>query len=339
MEKSKVNNVISKTLLFIIMMIYVVLFEKIFGEDNVKIGITILITTLMLLTEDLTQNSFKNFVILLFINLVTGLAAYLAANNLYAAIILNFLILSLIGYFFSYKMTKGLILPFGLQYLFMLYGPVYGDSLKKRWFSLIAGACIVMVSQFIFHAKKRINDNSISSVINIKGRRSNNIYKNVDIFGFAVKIHTVRASYAIRIGILTAFTAFLVQYFHLAEGRWMVYTIFSVTELYSENTKIKAVKRLQGTIIGALVLLAFFYFVRSSALRGLSILVVGFLNSFVSDYRDQMILTTISAVTPVALVAGSKYAVFERLLYVFIGIIIALIANKIILSKSKEDYA
>ncbi|MBM6839843.1 hypothetical protein H9X77_16915 [Clostridium saudiense] len=67
------------------------------------------------------------------------------------------------------------------------------------------------------------------------------------------------------------------------------------------------------------------------------ILVVGYLNSFAEDYRDIVVLVTISAVAPLALTTGSLYAVLERIMYVIIGIILALIANRFILRKSKSD--
>lgn len=71
-------------------------------------------------------------------------------------------------------------------------------------------------------------------------------------------------------------------------------------------------------------------FIKNSTLKSLIFLFVGYLNSFAVDYRDMMILVTISAVAPVALTNGSIYAVLNRLLYVFIGLILALIANKLI---------
>ena len=67
------------------------------------------------------------------------------------------------------------------------------------------------------------------------------------------------------------------------------------------------------------------------------ILVVGYLNSFAEDYRDVVVLVTISAVAPLALTTGSFYAVLERIIYVIIGIILALIANALILKKSEKD--
>ena len=117
----------------------------------------------------------------------------------------------------------------------------------------------------------------------------------------------------------------------------MVYTIFSLKELYSENCKIKAVKRIQGTIIGALIVVIAFMFIKSPALRGIIILIAGYLNSFAVDYRDMIVLTTISAIAPIAITNGSVEVALERLMYVAIGTILALLANRFILRKTKAD--
>lgn len=339
MDKASLKkNIISKTVLFLIIMILVVMFNLLFGEDNTLVGVTTVITILMLLGKDLTQNPVKNFLILLGINLALGISSFIAANNVWVGIIIDFSVLSLIGYYFSYAMTKGLILPYGLQYLFMLNSPVDGHIFVKRIYALIFGAIIIMISQFIVNAKKNNVFKKENSIIGFNKDEIDSVYKEYALFGKKVKIHTIRASYAIRVGLLTAITSFIALYFKLPEGRWMIYTIFSLTELYSENCKIRAWKRLQGTIIGSAVVIVAFMFIKNPALRGLIILIAGYLSSFASDYRDVMILATISAITPLAITNGSVYIALKRIMYVIIGTILALLANKFILRKSQKEH-
>ncbi|MDU6341574.1 MAG: FUSC family protein [Clostridium sp.] len=339
MDKASLKkNIISKTVLFLIIMILVVMFNLLFGEDNTLVGVTTVITILMLLGKDLTQNPVKNFLILLGINLALGISSFIAANNVWVGIIIDFSVVSLIGYYFSYAMTKGLILPYGLQYLFMLNSPVDGHIFVKRIYALIFGAIIIMISQFIVNVKKNNVFKKENSIIGFNKDEIDSVYKEYALFGKKVKIHTIRASYAIRVGLLTAITSFIALYFKLPEGRWMIYTIFSLTELYSENCKIRAWKRLQGTIIGSAVVIVAFMFIKNPALRGLIILIAGYLSSFASDYRDVMILATISAITPLAITNGSVYIALKRIMYVIIGTILALLANRFILRKSQKEH-
>jgi len=325
-------------MLFLLIIILVSIFKLLFGEENTLVGVTTVITILMLLGKNLTQKPLKNFAILLGLNLALGIGSFIAVKNIGLGIIINFSTLSLIGYYFSYAMTKGLIVPYGLQYLFMLNTPVDGDAFIKRIYALIFGAVIIMISQFIVNLKKNNAFQKESSIIGFNEDEIDNIYKEYQAFGKKIELHNIRASYAIRIGILTAITHFIVLYFNLEQGRWMVYTIFSLTELYSENCKVRAWKRLQGTIIGCVIVILTFVFIKSPSLRGLIILIAGYLSSFATDYRDIIILATISAVTPLALINGSLQVALERIMYVIIGIILALLANRFILRKSQKEY-
>ena len=338
MEQFNLKNIIFKTIFFLVIMAYILTFQAIFGSENLLIGVSTLVTLLMLLSKDLTKDPVHNFLELLFINLAMGIGGYISYQNVWLGIIVDFMVISLIAYYFSYAMTKGLIVPLGLQYLFIINTPVYGKEFITRLIGLGAGAVFVMISQFIINTKKNSSLKKESTLISINGRKSDKLYVTVKIFGRDVKIHKIRASYAIRVGILTALTSFFVNYFKLAEGRWMTYTIFSLTELYSENTEIKAKQKIQGTIIGVVILLVLFYFVKSKTLRTIMMLLAGYLNSFAVDYKDMMILITITAVAPVALSSGEEYAVIQRIFYVIVGVILALCANKLILRKSKADY-
>lgn len=337
-KKSFGKKIVSSTILFICIILFVGVFKLIFGDENTSVGVTTIIALLILMGKDLTKKPIKNLVLLLAINLYTGIAVFIAANNMWVGIIVDFISLSLLGYYLGYTLTKALILPYGLQYLFMLFEPVYGIHFVKRLLGLAFAAVLIMASQYLVNRKSK-NLNKESELIIIEEDKSDSVYKEVSIFGRKVKVHTIRASYAMRIGILVALTTFLTQFFKLNEGRWMAYTVFSVTEFYSANCRIRAKKRIQGTIIGVIIVMILFLFIKSTALRGLIILVAGYLNSFFDNYRDIMILTTISAVTPIALSNGSIYAVVERLTFVIIGVILALIFNMFNKAISKEKAA
>ncbi len=59
---------------------------------------------------------------------------------------------------------------------------------------------------------------------------------------------------------------------------------------------------------------------------------------YFEDYRDTMICVTVLAVASLAITNGTLKARFQELyLFLFIGIIISLIGNKIILSDYEED--
>ena len=425
------NKIIGNTLIFIIIMIYLGIFRSVFGGANSLVGITVITAVLMLTQRDLTAEPIKNFLTLLLVNVMTGVFSYIAVNNLWIGIPLNLIALFVIAYTFSSNIKGLVVIPFGLQYLFMISEPVYGIDFEKRMIALVFGAFFVMAIQFVVN-KKKLEKTFNPSIINIidslietislpeyllepspyvMGRlidtlrddedTGNVLFKNIDNLkkiiydkrkkGFYLnrgtkevvdivwilerislnlhkdciyknkefnkylksylseikfsienkkysinykefygnldedmlevkktiddlvininqlmkienmkkhdfhikapkhfskleiakkdfKIDSLRVSYALRLAILGAFTLFLTKFFNLAEGRWMVYTIFALIQPYKEVTIRKSKDRIQGTIIGVLLVIVVFMIFKNTQVRMLSILFMGYLN-------------------------------------------------------------
>lgn len=150
-------------------------------------------------------------------------------------------------------------------------------------------------------------------------------------------IKSLRFSLGFRIAIAVTFSIFITQYLKLEQGKWMVYTVFVLIQPYYENCKIKARQRIEGTIIGGLIVLISFSFVEGSNLRLAIIMIAGYLNPFFSNYRDMAITFTVSAVASAALSGGTFMFVVTRIAFVLIGTGIALFVNKFILPFKIED--
>lgn len=320
MVKKFTNN----TLLFLFIIAFVKGFAVLFGSDNSLVGVTLVIALLVLMTKDLTEKPMENLLKLLFLNITLGIFSHISSGNLWLGLMLNFSTLGIMGYILSSDLTKMIIVPFGLEYLFMLYTPVMGDAFIKRIISLIAGSILIMAIQLVFHRKNK--NMKKAEVVN-----NDEEYWSFKILGKGYRIHKIRGGYAIRIGLLTSITAFIVGFLKLNQGRWMVYTIFSLTELYSHQCKVRAKERLQGTIIGTLVTLGLFMLIKDTAIRGAIVLVGGYLDTYTTNYRDKIICVTISVVASVSLMNGMLLTAVERITYVFLGVILSLLVNKFIL--------
>lgn len=485
------NKIIGNTLIFIIIMIYLGIFRSVFGGANSLVGITVITAVLMLTQRDLTAEPIKNFLTLLLVNVMTGVFSYIAVNNLWIGIPLNLIALFVIAYTFSSNIKGLVVIPFGLQYLFMISEPVYGIDFEKRMIALVFGAFFVMAIQFVVN-KKKLEKAFNPSIINIidslietislpeyllepspyvMGRlidtlrddedTGNVLFKNIDNLkkiiydkrkkGFYLnrgtkevvdivwilerislnlhkdciyknpefnkylksylseikfsienkkysinykefygnldedmlevkktiddlvininqlmkienmkkhdfhikapkhfskleiakkdfKIDSLRVSYALRLAILGAFTLFLTKFFNLAEGRWMVYTIFALIQPYKEVTIRKSKDRIQGTIIGVLLVIVVFMIFKNTQVRMLSILFMGYLNPYAQRYRNMVICITFSAVASLAITENITVILGgERLFFVAIGVIIALIGSKYIIPYNIEN--
>lgn len=319
-----VKKITNNTLLFLFIIAFVKGFVVLFGSENSLVGVTLVIELLVLMTKDLTEKTMENFIKLLVLNITLGIFSHISSGNLWLGLMLNFLTLGIIGYLLSFDLNKMIIVPFGLEYLFMLYTPVAGDAFIKRIIGLVAGSILIMATQFVFHRK----NNNIKKAEVINNDEDYLIFK---ILGKGYRIHKIRGGYAIRIGLLTSITVFIVGFLKLSQGRWMVYTIFSLTELYSHQCKVRAKERLQGTIIGTIITLGLFMLIKDVAVRGAIVLMGGYLDTYTTNYRDKIICVTISVVASVSLTNGMMLTAFERITYVFLGIILSLLVNKFVL--------
>lgn len=321
--------------MFLFIIVFVKVFSDIFGEKNTLVGVSILIALLVLLQEDLTIKPIYNFFSILILSEVLAIFSYLANENIYLGFCLTFLSLFIIGYLLSYNLNKILIVPFGLQYLFMLYTPVQGYLFTKRLIGLAVGCIIIMISQFILNRKRSKVNKRPKLLQDIKQAKDE--YKNINIFGKTFNIHYIRGTYAIRIGLVTAISSFIVNYFSLEQGRWIVYTVFSLTELYSEHCIERSKQRFQGTIIGTILILILFIFIKDNALRGLLVLGAGYMDSFTKNYRQKMICVTVSVIASVSITNGTLITAIERIVFVTIGIIIALVIDRIVFHNKENQ--
>ncbi|MGL4336174.1 MAG: FUSC family protein [Turicibacter sp.] len=148
----------------------------------------------------------------------------------------------------------------------------------------------------------------------------------------------IRFGYGIRLGILVALTSFITTYFNLEYGVWLVYTVFAITQPFIEFTVTKAKKRMVGTIVGASVVFILFSLIQDNSLRMMILLMAGYLMSYMTDYRNIVIFITMASICSAGIeIANPSFIVLNRLFYIFIGIVIAVIVNKIFLKSTYAD--
>lgn len=476
------KQIISKTLLFIAIVLFVAGFESVFGKVNSLVGVAIVIGVLMYLDRDLTAHPWKNFLGLLGVNLLQGIFAYIAAINLWFAIPLNFIALFIVGFFFTNDLKNPLFTIFGLQYIFLLAAPVTSTDLPLRLLALATGAVIIILSQLLFNKNKLAkegnkhisqmcqnligklekmtisedsseNNQAINTSIKhlreviydkrIKGYYLSNegrlrlkisvclekifllieqlpeksyktelipqiikelqklndfavkddvqasdlselsslqkkydsmlIYKLIKNFQLlyiilqelktvskeelnkidspvdipltyktsyqlftSIDRNSVRFTYAIRIGLLITLAAFIWDYFDLEYGRWLLFTVFSVTQPYAEMAKFRFTERLIGTLIGAVIFLILFGIVQDQSARLFLVAFLGYLQVYATSYRTKILTVTLCVLSTAALTGDPTIQTVERIIYVIIGIIIGMIANRLVLPHSLE---
>lgn len=99
------KKIITQTILFVMIVLFVSTFQNIFGEVNSLIGVSTVVASLVLLEKNLTHNPVISFLELLTTNLLIGILAFIASKNMWLGIIINFATLASIGYIFSYNLS------------------------------------------------------------------------------------------------------------------------------------------------------------------------------------------------------------------------------------------
>lgn len=329
MKKIKANS-----LLFIFIILFVTVFKSIFGDENTLIGVTTLIAFLVLPGEGLLQSIKKNGVILLTINVGTGIVTFIATQHMYLGVFLHFMSFYLMGYFFTKQLDKMILIPFGLQYLFILYAPVALDGLMTRLLALTVGALLIVLVPLLFNKRE----------LSVQTDQKSNILMPQQMLAVLkeklnVKTHretqAVRFHYALRLAWAVTFAIFIVDFFSIEQGRWIVYTVFSLTELYHESFKIRSKQRLGGTLMGIFIVVSLFSVIQASFFKQSIMLLGGYLDTYSRNYFEKMTCVTVSVIASGSIVSHTFFVAIERISLVVLGVLIVFIVNKVMMQRQK----
>lgn len=149
--------------------------------------------------------------------------------------------------------------------------------------------------------------------------------------------NSVRFIFAFRTALLVSLSYFVIQYFHIELGKWMLFTITSVSQPYNDTVEGRAKGRLYGTIAGVLIYLPLSYIFVSVHSRIIIIAIaIYFMISF-KKYAYSISMLTILFLGVVTINVPNILTFAEsRILFVALGIVVVLLGNKFIFPYSLE---
>lgn len=148
------QKIIANTIMFIMILLFIVLFKGIFGEANKMVGIVVLIIGLVISERDLTQNLKLLTVGLLAVNILMGVLSYVTLLNPFIGLILNIIFIFYLTYFTVLRDKKPYHFPFVLGYLFLtLVAPPTLAEVPGRLIALIGGTFMIVGLQWLFNSK------------------------------------------------------------------------------------------------------------------------------------------------------------------------------------------
>ena len=148
------KQIISTTIMFIVIVLAIVGFKSVFGDANTLVGVAGVTAALSLLGTDYTINPIRNTIGFIGLEVLLGVAAYLSSVNSVLGLIITFIVIFFILYSFTYNTKKPTYVAFTLGYLFMLYTPVSLEQLPLRLEGLAFCGLAIMILQFIANKDK-----------------------------------------------------------------------------------------------------------------------------------------------------------------------------------------
>lgn len=148
----------------------------------------------------------------------------------------------------------------------------------------------------------------------------------------ALHVSPVRVIYALRVSCLLAVCTLLVQLLGLPHGKWLLFTLASVSLPYADDVGAKARKRMLATLIGGACSVLLFSLVPSPSGRTVIMILSGYLSFYCSDYSATFACSTVGALGGAVFLGAFGWGdvgflSLVRLGYVAVGILLALAAN------------
>ena len=167
---------------------------------------------------------------------------------------------------------------------------------------------------------------------------------DIDILKNNFSMSSLRFNIAVKASILIATSIFIVNYFNMYEGKWIVLTLSILLLPYAEQSSKKALDRVIGTVIGAIIFGLIYKFIDGNIILITIVFLISlYMNISVRKYDIRCIFITINAIMAVKMIYPSS-VVFKLIEYRIVLILIAalltwIIVNLIFPYKIKNDIA
>lgn len=168
-----------------------------------------------------------------------------------------------------------------------------------------------------FKVKKRIKINDIKESLKII----------IDDFN----TKSIRFVFSFRTALLISITYFIIQTYNLEYGKWIIFTIASVSQPYNETIKNRAKDRILGTLIGAVIYYVLSLIFIDEISRVFIILIAIYFYVHFKKYIENVTMITIMFLGLATLnVANTTVATEWRIFFIVIGSILVVFGNKFI---------
>lgn len=111
----------------------------------------------------------------------------------------------------------------------------------------------------------------------------------------AIDLSPMRAVYAVRVALLLSCGTLIVQTLSLPHGKWLLFTMASVSLPYADDVPDKMKKRIIATVAGGLLSVIIYSLIPSPAGRTVAMMLSGYISFYFTDYAGTFTCSTIGA--------------------------------------------
>lgn len=181
----------------------------------------------------------------------------------------------------------------------------------------------------------RLSDYFCQTLEHIRGRllhmtdRENRKHYPRTTLSFKIRLQAaldyspVRAVYALRTALVLSGCTLLVQLLGLSHGKWLLFTLASVSLPYADDIPLKTKKRILATIMGGLVSVVIYTLVPSPAGRTAVMMLSGYVSFYFSDYTETFACSTIGALGGAVFMSAFDFTSVGSVFLIRMGYILA----------------
>ena len=304
---------LSNLFLIAIIILFVGMYSNIFGTVNSLIGVVVITSILMFKDFSLGYETKSSVVItLLFFTLI---GCVVSITNIVTPLLgfgINLVFLFLMLYITSENILIKSYLPFILLFIFLDGNPIAVEVIPTRLVACFIGGLLVAITQFIYNGKHDVS-------------------QTLKCFYFKdLSFHNDRFVFCLKMSIAVSISILLGNLLELEKMMWISVAIMSVVQPSNTDSKQRMKMRLTSTVLGSLLFILMFEILPLGQYVSILTLMIGYLYTFIEAYDKKMIFVALNAYISTMLIYDTGEAIFLRISYLVIGILIAFIVNSII---------
>ena len=185
----------------------------------------------------------------------------------------------------------------------------------------------LVVYPYVAKLKRDLQQTNADKIINEYSRSK--FFENFNLKN-DLSFKSAKFTFAFRGALLLSIGVFLVALFNIENGKWIIFTLAAINQPYLDKANIKLRDRMVGTLVGAAIFFVVYSIVKDDSVRMALLLPVGYAMTYITKYTYSVICITLFALGSISVGANIPFIAVQRLIFVLIGCVIAIIADRLI---------